>query len=122
MNDVVILFSIFLVFGICIWGVIHEDKEKRLNAKRYINANTLCRDYSDVPGVNACPRCGSKAHVTTTVDIPAISSEPGKLEFDQGAMRIYYSVHCNNCSLGTDNREEMAEVMNDWNSQKKIGN
>jgi len=98
----------------------YERQEKIAKERRVINSDMLSRDYSDVPSIINCPRCGSKAHVTTSVSIPSILSEPGKLEFNKFDIRIYHSVHCNSCSLGTGNREEMAEVMRDWNSQKMI--
>ncbi len=109
-----------LLMGSSKWLLTYERQEKIAKERRVINSDMLSRDYSDVPSIINCPRCGSKAHVTTSVSIPSILSEPGKLEFNKFDIRIYHSVHCNSCSLGTGNREEMAEVMRDWNSQKMI--
>ena len=111
-----------LVMGSCKWILTYERQEKIAKERKVINSDMLSRDYPDVTGIKNCPRCGSKAHVTTSVSIPAILSEPGNLQFNKYDIRIYHSVHCNSCSLGTGNREEMAEVMNDWNSQKMIQN
>ena len=109
---------ILLLFGVGI-GVMKFEKQREQAQKRIvINSDVLSRDYTNVPSVNKCPKCGSKAHITTSVAIPVITAEPGKLDFNKFDIRIYYSVHCDSCSLGTGNREEMAEVMNDWNSQK----
>ena len=116
----ILLFT--LTAGFCMWMLNYLKQEKQAKGKRFINPDWLSRDYDNVPSVKHCPRCGSPAHVTTSVEIPSIQSEPGKLQFNKYDMRIYYSVRCNSCSLGTGNREEMAEVMRDWNSQKMIEN
>lgn len=115
-----ICFIIFfvLLMGSSKWLLTYERQEKISKERKVINSDMLSRDYSDVPSIKNCPKCGSKAHVTTSVSIPSILSEPGKLEFNKFDIRIYHSVHCNSCSLGTGNREEMAEVMRDWNSQR----
>lgn len=104
------------VTGIAIWLIVYEDKKKAEAEKRIIDRDWISRDYSNIPMINNCPRCRSKAHLTTTVEIPSIVSKPGKLEFNKFDFRIVYSVRCNNCSLGTGNREEIAEVLNDWNA------
>lgn len=114
----ILLFT--LTAGFCMWMLNYLKQEKQAKGKRFINPDWLSRDYDNVPSVKHCPRYGSPAHVTTSVEIPSIQSEPGKLQFNKYDMRIYYSVRCNSGSLGTGNGEEMAEVMNDWNTQKMI--
>lgn len=112
--------SCALICGFYIWYANHEKQMKISKERKVIEKDWLSRDYDDVPLVNCCPKCGSKAHVTTSVEIPSILSEPGKLEFNKYNMRIFYSIRCNSCSLGTSNREEIAEVIKDWNSQRMI--
>ena len=114
----IVLFA--LLMGSCKWLLTYERQEKIAKERKIISSEMLSRDYTDVPLIKNCPRCGSKAYVTTSVSIPAILFEPGNLQFNKYDIRIYHSVHCNSCSLGTGNREEMAEVMSDWNSQKMI--
>ena len=107
-----------LLMGSCIWVLNYEKQMKFAKERKVIPQDWLSRDYRNIPGIDKCPRCGSEAHLTTTVDIPAIQSEPDKLLFNKYEMKLVYSVRCNNCSLGTGNREELGEVMNDWNSQR----
>ena len=110
--------GIAMMIGFLMWMVKCTlntgEQEKNAKKRRIINSDWIYRDYYHVPSVKNCPRCGSEAHITTSVNIPPIISTSTKLQFNKFDMRIYYSVHCNSCSLGTDNREEMAEVMNDW--------
>ena len=108
----IIVFILFCLFG---GGILYYDYKNR-QGKRTLAPDWISRDYQNVPGVGRCPRCDSGAHLTTTVDIPAIESEPGKLDFNKYDMKLYYSVRCNNCSLGTGNVEEQAQAMNDWNT------
>ena len=107
-----------LLMGSCIWVLNYEKQMKFAKERKVIPQDWLSRDYRNIPGIDKCPRCGSEAHLTTTVDIPSIQSEPDKLLFNKYEMKLVYSVRCNNCSLGTSNREELGEVMNDWNSQR----
>ena len=112
-----IMFICLMLFSGSALAMNHEKEMKMMKGKKEIERDWLCRDYTDIAGIKNCPRCGSKAHMTTTVDIPAIHSEPGKLRFNKFDMRIVYSVRCNNCSIGTANCEEMSKVINDWNSE-----
>ena len=112
-----IMFICLMLFAGIALAMNHEKEMKMMNGKKEIKRDWLSRDYTDIAGIKNCPRCGSKAHMTTTVEIPAIRSEPGKLKFNKFDMRIVYSVSCNNCSIGTANCEEMAKVINDWNSE-----
>ena len=122
MNVGFAFFSIIIVFvlimGANMWIMNNEKQMKLAKEKKIIPQDWLSRDYRNIPGIDKCPRCGSEAHLTTTVDIPSIQSEPDKLLFNKYEMKLVYSVRCNNCSLGTGNREELGEVMNDWNSQR----
>lgn len=78
---------------------------KLAKEKKVIPRDWLRRDYRSIPGIDKCPRCCSEAHLTATVDIPTIQTKPGKLLFNKYDMKMLYSVRCNNCSLGTGNRE-----------------
>ena len=118
LDFVEIMFFIILMMGCCMWILNNENKMKLAKEKKVIPRDWLSRDYQNIPGIDKCPHCGSEAHLTTTVDIPTIQTEPEKLLFNKYDMKLIYSIRCNKCSLGTGNREELGEVMNDWNSQR----
>ncbi len=113
-----IIIAFMLIMGCNMWIMNNEKQMKLAKEKKMIPRDWLSRDYQNIPGIDKCSRCGSEAHLTTTVDIPNIQTEPGKLLFNKYDMKLVYSIRCNNCSLGTGNREELGEVMNDWNSQR----
>ena len=113
-----IIISFVLIMGCNMWIMNYQKQMKFAKEKKVIPRDWLNRDYCNIPGIDKCPRCGSGVHLTATMDIPAIQSEPDKLLFNKYDMKLVYSVRCNNCSLGTGNREELSEVMNDWNSQR----
>ncbi len=104
-----------IIMGFMMFMVNNENKLKIAKSMKIMNPDCISRDYGNVPALGACPRCGSRAHLTTTVYIPLIRTEPEKICFNKFDTRIVYSVHCDNCSLGTGAREEISQVMNDWN-------
>jgi len=109
----VVFFVFFFLFFGALFVYLDRTGQRYLNKK--IDREPISRDYHNIPGLCKCMRCGNDAYITTTVELPAVETKTGKLNYNKFDTRIFYSVRCTNCSLGTAQCEDIAAVLREWN-------
>lgn len=114
MNPWIIIWIIFIILAFMAL-IVYTDWSNRRNADKKVESEWINRDYGNIPNLGKCMRCGYEAFLTTSVLIPAVETKNGKLKYNKFDTRILYSVHCSKCSLCTEKREELSEVLTEWN-------